>query len=418
MATALTISERKGHVMERYQEIKERCEAARVAARAAAAASGEGRAEAITGIVRRLVADRDRILEANRRDVERSQGQLSDAALARLTLDEGKLAQLCDRLLSVAAAPDPLGTVSSELRPTGFEVAVKRAPLGAVAFVYDCRPQLTALAAAVCIKTANAALLSSCYATVNTDGALLRSVREALRESVYSPEGIAYIDPLHLGAAEMLSRMKGTVDMMVVSGGLAVAEEGGVPLIRAGGRVCHVYIDKQCDLPASVRRTVKSLYPGGSEPEGRVVVLVHKDAAEDFLPALRMAVKQYHPELRGCPVTREYLEDAIPAVRGDWSGSPESEANILAVRVVESMEMAVSHVNTYGTAHSDAIMTSHIQRAKCFEREVDSRVVWVNAPLRGSVLSDSASAALGLVGLHALTRQKYVVSGPAEEQAI
>lgn len=403
--------------MERYQEIKERCEAARGAARAAAAASGEARAHAITGIVRRLVSDRDGILEANRRDVDLAQGQLPEAAIARLTLDEGKLAQLCDRLLSVAAAPDPLGTVSSELRPTGFEVAVKRAPLGAVAFAYDCRPQLTALAVAVCVKTANAALLSSCYATANTDGAILRSVRDALREGPYSPDGIAYIDPLHLGSAEMLSRMKGTVDLMVVCGGLALGEEGGVPLVRTGGRVCHVYIDKQCDLPASVRRTVKSLYPGG-EQEGRVVVLVHKDAAEDFLPALRMAVNQYHPELRGCPVTREYLEDAIPAVRGDWSGADAGETNILAVRVVESMEMAVSHVNTYGTAHSDAIMTSHIQRAKCFERQVDSRVVWVNAPLRGSVLSDSASAALGLTGLHALTRQKYVVSGPAEEQAI
>lgn len=403
--------------MERYQEIKERCEAARGAARAAAAASGEARAHAITGIVRRLVSDRDGILEANRRDVDLAQGQLPEAAIARLTLDEGKLAQLCDRLLSVAAAPDPLGTVSSELRPTGFEVAVKRAPLGAVAFAYDCRPQLTALAVAVCVKTANAALLSSCYATANTDGAILRSVRDALREGPYSPDGIAYIDPLHLGSAEMLSRMKGTVDLMVVCGGLALGEEGGVPLVRTGGRVCHVYIDKQCDLPASVRRTVKSLYPGG-EQEGRVVVLVHKDAAEDFLPALRMAVNQYHPELRGCPVTREYLEDAIPAVRGDWSGADAGETNILAVRVVESMEMAVSHVNTYGTAHSDAIMTSHIQRAKCFERQVDSRVVWVNAPLRGSVLSDSASAALGLTGLQALTRQKYVVSGPAEEQAI
>lgn len=403
--------------MERYQEIKERCEAARGAARAAAAASGEARAHAITGIVRRLVSDRDGILEANRRDVDLAQGQLSEAAIARLTLDEGKLAQLCDRLLSVAAAPDPLGTVSSELRPTGFEVAVKRAPLGAVAFAYDCRPRLTALAVAVCVKTANAALLSSCYATANTDGAILRSVRDALREGPYSPDGIAYIDPLHLGSAEMLSRMKGTVDLMVVCGGLALGEEGGVPLARTGGRVCHVYIDKQCDLPASVRRTVKSLYPGG-EQEGRVVVLVHKDAAEDFLPALRMAVNQYHPELRGCPVTREYLEDAIPAVRGDWSGADAGETNILAVRVVESMEMAVSHVNTYGTAHSDAIMTSHIQRAKCFERQVDSRVVWVNAPLRGSVLSDSASAALGLTGLHALTRQKYVVSGPAEEATI
>ena len=403
--------------MERYQEIKERCEAARGAARAAAAASGEARAQAITGIVRRLVSDRDGILEANRRDVELAQGQLSEAAIVRLTLDEGKLAQLCDRLLSVAAAPDPLGTVSSELRPTGFEVAVKRAPLGAVAFAYDCRPQLTALAVAVCVKTANAALLSSCYATANTDGAILRSVRDALRDGPYSPDGIAYIDPLHLGAAEMLSRMKGTVDLMVVCGGLALGEEGDVPLIRTGGRVCHVYVDKQCDLPASVRRTVKSLYPGG-EQEGRVVVLVHKDVAEDFLPALRMAVNQYHPELRGCPVTREYLEDAIPAVRGDWSGADAGEANILAVRVVESMEMAVSHINSYGTAHSDAIMTSHIQRAKCFERQVDSRVVWVNAPLRGSVLSDSASAALGLTGLHALTRQKYLVSGPAEEQAI
>lgn len=403
--------------MERYQEIKERCEAARGAARAAAAASGEARAQAITGIVRRLVSDRDGILEANRRDVELAQGQLSEAAIARLTLDEGKLAQLCDRLLSVAAAPDPLGTVSSELRPTGFEVAVKRAPLGAVAFAYDCRPQLTALAVAVCVKTANAALLSSCYATANTDGAILRSIRDALRDGPYSPDGIAYIDPLHLGAAEMLSRMKGTVDLMVVCGGLAVGEEGDVPLIRTEGRVCHVYIDKQCDLPTSVRRTVKSLYPGG-EREGRVVVLVHKDAAEDFLPALRMAVNQYHPELRGCPVTREYLEDAIPAVRGDWSGADAGEANILAVRVVESMEMAVNHINSYGTAHSDAIMTSHIQRAKCFERQVDSRVVWVNAPLRGSVLSDSASAALGLTGLHALTRQKYLVSGPAEEQAI
>ncbi len=404
--------------MERYQEIKASCEAARGAARTAASASGEARAGAITGIVRRLVADRDRILEANSRDVEMSRGQLTEAALAWLTLDEGKLAQLCDRLLSVAAAPDPLGTVGSQLRPTGFEVAVKRVPLGAVAFAYDCRPQVTALAVAVCIKTANAALLCPCYATTNTDGALLRCIREALREGPYSPDGIAYIDPLHLGASEMLSRMKGTVDLMVVGSGLSVAEEGGVPLIRTGDRVCHIYIDKECDLPASVRRTVKSLYPGEGEGEGRVVVLVHKEAAADFLPALRMAVSPYHPELRGCPEVREYLEDAIPAVRGDWSAATEGESNILAVRVVESMEMAISHINTYGSAHSDAIMTSHIQRSRRFEGDVDSGAVWVNAPLRSSVLSDSATAALGLDSLYTLTRQKYLVSGPAEEQRI
>lgn len=405
--------------MDQYQEIKAGCDAARSAARSAALSAGAERDAAIRSIADRLLAEGDRILEANHRDAELAEGQLPNHMIERLRLDETKLGLMCHRLLTVASAPDPLEEGKSEVRMSGFDVAVKRVPLGAVAFAYDCRPELTASAVAACIKTANAALLAPGFATSETDAAIIKTVREALRDSSYPCEAVAYIDPLHCSAPEMLSKMSGTVDLLVLSDSNMLADRsGGVPVIAAGTGVGHVYIDKLCHIPAAVRTTVRSLYPKNGAREGASVVLVHSEAAADFLPALKLAIQPYRPEMRGCPVTREYLEDAIPAVRGDWAAVHDSETNVLAVRVVESMEQAVAHINTYGTAGTDAIMTSHSRRAQQFEQLVDSRVVCVNAPPGCDVLSDGVSDVLGIQSLRMLTREKYLVSGASERSAI
>lgn len=397
--------------MDQYQDIKAGCDSAREAAKNAALQAGAERDAAIRIIADRLLSEGDSILEANRRDAELAEGQLAPRMIERMRLDETGLGLLCHRLLTLASAPDPLGGEVTEGRMHRYETTVKRVPLGAVAFAYDCRPQVTALAVAACIKTANAALLAPGFATSGTDAAIIKVIRAALRDSAYSPEGVVYIDPLHKNVPEILSKMTGTVDLLVLNDG-ALADSGcGVPVIDTGRRVGHVYIDKTCDIPLAVRMTVKSLYPPEGAREGAAVVLVHGDAVADFLPALGLAVQPYHPELRGCPVTREYLEDAIPAVRGDWVTVHGPGANVLPLRVVESMEQAIVHINTYSTAHADAIMTRSVRRARQFEHMVDSRVVCVNTPLCCDVLSDGVTAVPGIEDLRALTRKKYLVGG-------
>ena len=407
--------------MDQYSDIKNGCEVARLAARSAVGQTAGERNGAIRSIADRILSEGDAILEANQRDAELAEGQLPVHMIRRLRLDEAGLGLLCHRLLAVAAAPDPLREDANDVRSSGFEIAVRRAPLGAVAFAYDCRPEMTALAAAACIKTANAAILAPGFATSGTDSAVLKAIRGALRESAYPFEAVKYIDPIYRSAPDALCKMRGTVDLLVLKDGeLSQDVTVDVPVITGSRGICHVYIDKGCDVPFAVRTTVRSLYSdSASGASGHAtVVLVHSEVAADFLQSLKLAIQRYSPEMRGCPVAREYLEDAIPAARGDWSEVHAPDSNVLAVRVVESMEQAVSHINTYGTSGVDAVMTSDAGRARLFERMTDSRVVMVNAPLSCDVLSDGVSAALGIDGLSVLTRKKYLISGAVEKSAI
>ena len=407
--------------MDQYSDIKVGCEAVRRAAREAAGQTANARNAAIRSIADRILSEGDAILDANSRDTDLAEGQLPTHMLRRLRLDETKLGLLCHRLLSLASEPDPLEDKTANTCLPELEVAVRRAPLGAVAFVYECRPELTALAVAACVKTGNAALLCSGFATSETDAAILKAVRSALRDSAYPPEAVGYIDPLHSSVPDALCKMRGAVDLLVLKDGQLSDDVGEcVPVVRSTGGVSHVYIDKACDIPLAVRTTVRTLYCDDErgENEDTSVVLVHHDAAAEFFEALQIAVHPYSPEMRGCPVTREYLADAIPASRGDWTALQDSGANVLTVRVVESMEQATAHVNLYGTAGIDAIMTCNKARAALFESMTDSRTVCVNVPPLRSVVSDGVSAALGIEGLTALTRKKYLVSSVAERSAI
>ncbi len=404
--------------MDQYSDIKNGCDAARRAARSAVGQTAGERNGAIRNIADRILSEGDAILEANQRDAELAEGQLPAHMIRRLRLDEAKLGLLCHRLLSLASAPDPLGERRGNIHSDNCEVTVRRAPLGAVAFAYECRPELTALAAAACVKTGNAALLSSGFASSATDEAMIKAVRRALRDSAYPPEAVGYIDPLHSSVPDVLSKMRGTVDLLVLRDG-RLSEVGAecVPTVRATGGISHIYIDKACDIPPAVRMTVKALY-SEERGENASVVLVHSEAAAGFFEALQIAVQPYSPEMRGCPVAREYLADAIPASRGDWTAVHDPSANVLTVQVVESMEQAAAHINLYGTAGIDAIMTSDTFRGALFESMTDSRVVCVNVPPMRAVLSDGVSAALGIDGLSTLTRKKYLVSSVAERSAI
>ncbi|MBQ9080400.1 MAG: aldehyde dehydrogenase family protein [Clostridia bacterium] len=399
--------------MEQYEDIRMRCDAARAAARRAAEASARSRGAAIKAIADRLLSDSELILDANRHDIEAAQGQLAEHMIERLHLDETRIGNLCDELLALAAAPDPLGMGTFGTRPSGLEIARRRVPLGAIAFVYDCRPELAVRAVAMCIKTANAAIISPSYASVNTDAALVDIMCDALEGSAYPHDAVCYIDPTLADVPEMLGRMRGSVDLIVCGGERGLRDklaEGTVPVMMAGNGISHIYIDESCDVQAAVKATVRSIYPRNVETSGSVVVLVHKRAAQDYLGAMYRSMQPYHPEYRACPASREYLSEAIPAVRDDWSAQHENTSNTIAVRVVESMDEAIAHINTYGTAHADAIMTTHMGRSKKFVREVDSTTVCVNAALK---MSDTVGAGGILAGveLEALTGEKCIISG-------
>ena len=398
--------------MDQYSDVKSRCDAARDAARSVAGLSADERGALILKIADRIMSQERVILDANECDVELAEGQISPYMLGRLRLDKGRLELMCNRLTALAAAPDPLGSRRGGVRGDNLEVTARRAPLGAVAFIYQCRPQLAALAPAACIKTGNAALLCPDAASSATDRAIVSAVQSVMRNEGYPPESLWYMEPqLHV-SAESLCTMAGGIDLAVLRDGLLPEREGlSVPVIRSGGGVSHIYVDQACKVVSAARVTAKTLY--SSRREHCLVALVHKDAAEEFFEALRLALQPNLPEVRGCPVTREYLSDAIPASRGDWTAAHDTSANVLTVRVVESVEEAAVHINVYGTAGVDAIMTCDDYRAALFERLVNSRVVCVNTPPTRDVLSDSVSVALGIDGLSTLTRKKILVSGVA-----
>jgi glutamate-5-semialdehyde dehydrogenase len=400
-------------------------ERARNAARQLAAASALTRDRAVRLIADALTERGEALLEANARDMDAARANgMSDALLDRLELTAGRLIAIADGVRQVAALDDPLGAGEVKTRPNGLIVMRKSVPLGVVAFIYEGRPNVTADAAALCVKSGNAVILRGSSGAINSNIAIVSVIRECLIQAGLPEDCVQLIEDTTRESTETLMRMTGYVDALIPRGGAglirAVVENSKVPVIETGIGICHLYVDSAANLDSAVEICYNAKTSRPSVCNAIEQLIVHSDVAETFLPMVKRRLDEKHVELRGDAAVRAILPDALPATEEDYR--TEFLDYILAVKCVNSVDAAIAHINATGSGHSEAIVTRDYGNAQRFLNEVDAAAVYVNASTRftdgfefglGAEIGISTQKlhARGPMGLRELTSYKFVVYG-------
>src|SRR3954454_8868476 len=402
------------------------CLAAKAAARGLAATGSAVKDAALLAIASALEARTPEIMEANARELEAGrESSLSAALMDRLALDEARVAAMAAGVREIVALPDPVGEVIDGFRlPNGLDVRKVRVPLGVVAVVYEARPNVTIDAAALCLKSGNAVVLRGSSSAAHSNEVLARIAAEAA-EAAGLPAGSLSL--VAGGGREELAELagqEGVVDLIIPRGGeglkKALSAVAKVPVIYAASGNCHVFVDASADLGAAeaIAVNAKVQRPGGCN--AAETLLVHAAVADEFLPRVGAALRSQGVELRADERARSLVPDAAEATEGDWG--EEFLALVLAVRVVDSAEEAIEHVNRYGSGHSEAIVTGSAASARAFQLGVDAACVYVNASTRftdggefgmGAEIGNSTQKlhARGPIGLRELCTFKYLVEG-------
>ena len=399
---------------------------ARQAARVLGMADTQQKNTALALMAAEIERERTAILTENAKDVAaaRSSG-LDDAFIDRLLLNEGRVQAMIDGIAQVRALADPIGTITDLCyRPSGIQVGRMRVPLGVVGIIYESRPNVTADAAALCLKSGNATILRGGSESIHSNRALAVCIQNALRAAELPAEIVQVVDTTDRAAVSALIQMKEFVDVIIPRGGKGLIErisrESRVPVIKHLDGICHVYIDDKADFDKALAIAVNAKTQRFGTCNTMETLLVSAAIAERILPALARAYGVKGVELRGCARTRAMLPNIAEATEEDWR--TEYLAPILSIRVVDGYDDAVEHIAAYGSAHTDAIVTEDLTRARRFLREVDSSSVMVNASTRfadgfeyglGAEIGISTDKlhARGPVGLEGLTTLKYVVFG-------
>ncbi|HWA14597.1 MAG TPA: glutamate-5-semialdehyde dehydrogenase [Burkholderiales bacterium] len=403
--------------------------AAREASRDMAKADTAAKNGALLGMAQAIERDVARLLDANRKDVEAAKAKGLDAAMVdRLTLNPKSVAAMAQGLREIAALPDPVGEVSGmSYRPSGIQVGRMRVPLGVVGIIYESRPNVTADAAGLCLKSGNAAILRGGSEALHSNQAIGACVHEGLRGAGLPEAAVQVIETTDRAAVGELITMKDYVDIIVPRGGKGLIErvsaDSRIPVLKHLDGVCHVYIDDRADLDKAVRIADNAKTQRYGTCNTMETLLVHKDVAARVLPRLAAIYAAKGVELRGDDAARAIVPAMKAATEEDWY--TEYLAPILAVRVVEGLDQAIEHITVYGSQHTDAIVTEDYTRARRFLREVDSASVMVNASTRfadgfefglGAEIGISTDKlhARGPVGLEGLTSLKFIVLGDGQ----
>ena len=399
---------------------------ARAAARHMARADTAAKNAALLAMAALIDERSAHLTAANEADLAAARGQGLDAALLdRLTLNAKGVAAMAEGLRQIAALPDPVGTVSDlNYRPSGIQVGRMRVPLGVIGIIYEARPNVTADAAGLCLKSGNAAILRGGSEALRSNQAIAECVRGGLEQAGLPVEAVQVVETVDRAAVGELIRMKEFVDVIVPRGGKGLIErvsaEALVPVIKHLHGICHVYIDDKADLEKAVAIAFNAKTQRYGTCNTMETLLVAEEVAPTVLPQLGKMYHEKDVELRGCPRTQELLPGIKAATEEDWQ--TEYLAPILSIRVVADLDDAMEHIARYGSQHTDAIVTEDYTRARRFLREVDSSSVMVNASTRfadgfeyglGAEIGISTDKihARGPVGLEGLTSQKYVVLG-------
>src|SRR5262245_12983458 len=377
----------------------------------------------------RLESARERIPEANRADLRDAEARGVAAPLVRrLELAGDKWASMVDGLRQVAALPDPVGAISDlRVRPNGLRVGRMRIPLGVIAIVYESRPNVTVDAAALCVKAGNAVILRGGSEAIRANLALAEELRAAASETGVPPAAIAIVPVTDRAAVDHLLKLDRYVDLLIPRGGSAliqkVVAESTIPVLKHDAGVCHVFLDASAE-PEMARAIVRdSKIRQMAVCNGLETLLCHAAAARTVLPGVLKALHEEGVEVRGCPATCEVFGEAVPASEADWA--EEYLDKILAVRVVPGLDEAIAHVQRWGTAHTDVIVSNDFASVERWLREVNSSCVGVNCSTAFSDgqrlglgaeigISTSKLHAFGPMGLEELTTRKFVLRGDGQ----
>jgi len=409
--------------------IVEMSKAARAASIEMARCPSYKKNEALIRIADNIKKEAPYIQEENKKDLLRAgEMGLSNAMIDRLTVKDSTIKSMANGLREVVRIPDPVGSMSNTwLRPNGLEVSRMRIPLGVIGIIYESRPNVTVDAAGLCLKAGNAVILRGGSEALHSNQALSAIISNALKESGL-PEGAAQVVPVRdRDAVNVLLKQEEFIDLIIPRGGEGlirfVVENSKIPVLKHYKGVCHVYVDEGADIAMAedICFNAKVQRPGVCN--AMETMLVHKSVSENFLPAMAKRFVEAGVEIRGCPETCRILPEAANAVEEDWPA--EFLDLVLAVKVVEDMQEAITHIARYGSSHTDVIVTSDYNRARRFVREVDSSVVIVNASTRfndggqlglGAEIGISTSKlhAFGPMGVNELTTTKFVVFGEGQ----
>jgi len=405
---------------------------ARGAARELASVGTDRKNAALAAIAEALDRGRAELAAANAKDLAAARAEGLDAAqLDRLALTPGRIDAMIEGLRQVAALADPVGEIADlKYRPSGIQVGRMRVPLGVIGIIYESRPNVTVDAASLCLKAGNACILRGGSESIHSNGAIAACIRDGLAATGLPAAAVQVVATTDRAAVGELIAMPEYVDVIVPRGGKSLIErisaEARVPVIKHLDGVCHVYIDDRADLDKAFAVAVNAKTHRYGVCNAMETLLVAEPVAAAILPRLAIAYREHGVELRGCARTCAILPECRPATEADWYA--EYLAPVLAVRVVAGIDAAIEHIATYGSQHTDAIVTEDYSRARRFVREVDSSSVMVNASTRfadgfeyglGAEIGISTDKlhARGPVGLEGLTSQKFVVLGDGHVRA-
>ena len=409
-------------------ELTAQGKAAREAAQILASLSAEIKNKVLAAMADELESRKDLIIAANRQDLTAGeQAGLSTALLDRLELNDRRISAMAQGLRELAALPDPVGEiVEMQRRPNGLMIGKMRVPLGVVGMIYEARPNVTIDAAGLCFKSGNAVILRGGSEAINSNKILVQAAVGVLERFGLPAAAIQLVSSTDREAVSILLGMHEYLDVLIPRGGAGliqrVINEARVPVIQTGIGNCHIDVDQSADLDMALRivDNAKTSRPGVCNAVE--TLLVHREQAAVFLPRL-FALFEGRVELRGCPKARSILPQIKAADESDWHA--EYLDYILAVKVVDSFEEAIKHINTYGTMHSEAIVTNDYSNSQRFLREVDAAAVYINASTRftdgnqfgmGAEIGISTQKlhARGPMGLKELTTIKYVIYGQGQ----
>ncbi|WP_304270647.1 glutamate-5-semialdehyde dehydrogenase [Phascolarctobacterium succinatutens] len=412
--------------MARYELVQAKAQAAKQAAAKLAVTSTAVKNAALLAMAAALEAQQSEILAANERDMTAAAAKgMKSSMLDRLKLTAERISGMADGLRQVAGLADPVGNViDGKTLPNGLHITKIRVPLGVIGIIYEARPNVTADAAGLCLKSGNAVILKGGSEAMESNKTVAAILAQAAEGAGVPAGSIQFIDTSDRQAVQDLIHMNGLVDVVIPRGGAgliqAVVRNASVPVIETGAGVCHTYVDKDADVEMAMKIAFNAKVQRPSVCNAMETLLVHKDIADKFLPMMLMMYNSSAVEIRGDKAVQEYSGQVHPATEEDWS--TEYGDLRLSVKIVDSIEEAMAHIAKYGTGHSECIVTNNYQAAQLFQYTVDAAAVYVNASTRftdGNEFGFGAEIGISTQKLHArgpmalpeLTSTKYLING-------
>lgn len=412
--------------MATYELVQAKAQAAKQAAAKLAVTSTAVKNAALLAMAAALEAQQSEILAANERDMTAAAAKgMKSSMLDRLKLTAERISGMADGLRQVAGLADPVGNViDGKTLPNGLHITKIRVPLGVIGIIYEARPNVTADAAGLCLKSGNAVILKGGSEAMESNKTVAAILAQAAEGAGIPAGSIQFIDTSDRQAVQDLIHMNGLVDVVIPRGGAGliqtVVRNASVPVIETGAGVCHTYVDKDANVEMAMKIAFNAKVQRPSVCNAMETLLVHKDIADKFLPMMLMMYNSSAVEIRGDKAVQEYSGQVHPATEEDWS--TEYGDLRLSVKIVDSIEEAMAHIAKYGTGHSECIVTDNYQAAQLFQYTVDAAAVYVNASTRftdGNEFGFGAEIGISTQKLHArgpmalpeLTSTKYLING-------